>query len=90
MKPNEFIDTMFEDHMTMKWDWWALKAPTEEDVEASRMPSESVSDAPENDHEGVCLACAFNQLHEDNENLAAEIYELKNTVQHLINMLGGK
>ena len=90
MKPYDFIDKAMTEKMTMKWDWWALKEPTQEDVEASRMPSESASEAPEDDHESICLACAFNQLHDDYENVQAEISELRNAVEHLTRMLGGK
>ena len=75
---------------TSSWTFWPMGTPTDEDVEASRMPSEIASEEAKDDHESICLACAFKQLREDSENMQAEMFDLKNQVQHLIKMLGGK
>ena len=91
MKSNEFIDKIYDQRqMTASWAFWNMEALTDDDVEASRMPSRSVSETPKDSYEDICISCAFKQLREDNENLQAEVYDLKNSVQHLINMLGGK
>ena len=75
---------------TSSWVFWDLESPTKDDIEDSRMPSESVSNVPENDHEGICLACAFAQLLESNkrlseqvENLSAEIFSLQQNINQL-------
>ena len=90
MLPEQFIEEAMSEQMTMRWGFWGIKPPTDEDVEASRMPSEIASEEVKDDHESICLACAFKQLREDSENMQAEMFDLKNQVQHLIKILGGK
>ena len=91
MKPYEFMDKMYDQRqMTASWAFWDLEAPTQADEDASRIPSRSASEGPEDEHGDVCIHCEIKALQESNENLAAEVYELKTTVEHLIRMLGGK
>ena len=75
---------------TKSWTYWDVKSPAKADSEAAQIPSQNVSSSPEDAHEDICLSCAFKQLREDSENMQAEIYDLRNSVQHLIKMLGGK
>ena len=75
---------------TGNWVFWDLEPPTIDDEEASRIPVRSVSEQPEDEHGDVCVFCEMKALQETNENLSAEIYDLKNTVEHLIRILGGK
>ena len=85
------MDRIMDQSITTKsWTFWNIEPPTKADEEASQIPSQSVSNAPEDAHESICLACAFKQLREDSENMQAELYDLRNSVQHLIQMLGGK
>jgi hypothetical protein len=76
--------------MTASWAFWDLENPTDADIEDSRMPSESVSNAPQDDREGVCLSGAITQLTESNkrlseqvETLSAEIFSLQQIVNQL-------
>ena len=79
---------------TASWTFWDLESPSDKEINdasiSSREPIVSVSKADETDHEGICLACAFKQLLEAQENTAAEMYDLRNQVSHLVRMLGGK
>ena len=75
---------------TGNWAFWDLEPPTIDDEEASRIPVRTASDQPEDEREDVCIFCEIKSLQESSENLSAEIYDLTNTVEHLIRMLGGK
>lgn len=91
MKPNDFIDSKMSTAFTTSgWTFWDIKAPTQEDIEASHIPIRTVSEAPEDDSEDVCIHCQLQALVEANENLAVELYEIKGTLEFLIKMLGGK
>ena len=83
--------------MTSSWAFWNIEPPTEADEEDTRIPIRTVSDAPQDEHDYVCIHCLLNDvveankgLKEANENLAADLYELKGSVEFLIKMLGGK
>lgn len=83
--------------MTSSWAFWNIEPPTVADEEDTRIPIRTVSDAPEEEHEDVCIHCLLNEvveankdLKEANENLAVELYEIKGSLEFLIKMLGGK
>ena len=85
------MDKMYyQRQMTANWAFWDLEAPTQADEEASQIPSRGVSKQPEDEHGDACIFCEIKALQESNENLAAEVYELKTTLEHLVRMLGGK
>lgn len=91
MKPYDFMDEMMsKKQMTASWAFWNLDAPNAADEEASQIPSLSVSEEPKDDHEDVCIFCELKGLQEGYENLSAEVYDLRNSIDHLIKMLGGK
>ena len=51
---------------------------------------ESSYTPPEDDCGSVCIHCQIDALVEAQENLSAEIYDLQQSIQHLVRMLGGK
>ena len=94
MKPSEFMDEMLKKKkMTANWAYWDLRPKAEE-------PSEdavSASNNPEDEHESICLACALGELQaankelfKSNENLQAEVWELKQSIDFLSRILTGK
>ena len=91
MKPSEFIDSKISTAFTTSgWTFWDIKAPTQEDIEASHIPIRTVSEASEDEHEDECIHCQLKAVIEADENLSAELYEIKGTLEFLIKMLGGK
>ena len=91
MKPYDFIDSKMSTAFTTSgWTFWDIKAPTQEDIEASHIPIRVVSEAPQDEHDDVCIHCQLKEVIEANENLAVELYEIKGTLEFLIKMLGGK
>lgn len=84
---DEKLSTAFT---TSGWTFWDIKSPTKEDEEISQIPSLTVSDAPQDEHDDVCIHCLLKEVVEANENLSAELYEIKGTLEFLIKMLGGK
>ena len=91
LTPSELMDSMLEQStVTAGWTFWDLEPPTSADIEDSQIPTRSVSDAGEKPPEGVSLNDEVVALKKSNEDLSAEIYDLKNTVEHLVRMLGGK
>lgn len=96
--PSEFMDKKLSTAFTTSgWTFWNIEPPTPEDIEDSEIPIRVVSEAPEDEHDDECIHCqlkavteAHKVLAEVNENLAAELFEIKGSLQFLIKMLGGK
>ena len=76
--------------MTASWAFWDLEEPTEADIEDSQIPSLSVPEEPRHDSEGVCIHCQINQLVEAQETLSADVWELKQSIEFLSKIIGGK
>jgi hypothetical protein len=89
--PSDFMDRKLNDvKMTSSWAFWNIEPPTEEDEIITRIPIVSISEASKDASESVSIQSQLKAVIEANENLAAEIYEVKGTLEFLIKMLGGK
>ena len=75
-----YLQQLMDEHMTTTNGWIGLKPEPQEDEDDS-----------------ICLHCAITELQENqakllesNANLAAEVWELKGTIEFLIKIIQGK
>ena len=76
--------------MTASWAFWDLEAPTKADIEDSQIPSRDAPDSPKGAAGSTALEAEAKRLTEDNENLSAEIWELKSSIEFLTQVITGK
>ena len=91
MKPSDFIDQMMEQkQMTASWAFWDLEAPTEADIEDSKIPSRSPSEGSKRASGDIATPTQMQQVVEAQEALSADVWELKQSIDFLTKIIAGK